>query len=111
MNEKNFRHEIGQRIKKMRTNHNLTQAQLAESLNISVNFLSEIENGKKGLSQETICKICNFFDISADYLLMGKDETYSYQTIINIAESMTMEELDIVIEYLIALKKIRTLKT
>ena len=42
---------------------------------------------------------------------MGKDETYSYQTIINIAESLTIEELDTITEYLTALKKIRTLTT
>lgn len=111
MNENNFRYEIGQRIKKTRISRNLTQAQLAESLNISINFLSEIENGKKGLSQETICKICNFFEISSDYLLLGKNETHSYQTIIDVAEALSTEELDIVIEYLSALKKIRTLST
>ena len=39
--------EIGQRIRQLRILNDFTQAEFAESVDISVNFLSEIENGKK----------------------------------------------------------------
>ena len=109
MRENNYKFEIGQRIKASRIHHKLTQAQLAEALNISVNFLSEVENGKKGLSQETICKICNYFDISADYILFSKEEHLTGQNIIEIADSLSNEELKTITEYLSALHKIRNI--
>ena len=37
--------EIGQRIRQLRTTNDYTQAEFAELTDISVNFLSEIENG------------------------------------------------------------------
>lgn len=109
MSENNYKFEIGQRIKSTRIHHKLTQAQLAEALNISVNFLSEVENGKKGLSQETICKICNYFDITADYILFGKEERLTGQNVIEIADSLSNEELETITEYLSALLKIRSI--
>ncbi|MDR0454336.1 MAG: helix-turn-helix domain-containing protein [Deferribacteraceae bacterium] len=44
----------------------------SELLEISTQFLSEIERGVKGVSAETLYKICNKFGISADSVLMGK---------------------------------------
>lgn len=43
--------EIGQRIRQLRLLSDYTQAEFAELIDISINFLSEIENGKKGVSQ------------------------------------------------------------
>lgn len=34
--------------------------------------MAEIENGKKGMSADTLYKICTRFDLSADYILLGK---------------------------------------
>nr|WP_317359446.1 helix-turn-helix transcriptional regulator [uncultured Tyzzerella sp.] len=62
---------IGARIKEQRKKLNLTRETFSEKISISPQFLSEIENGKKGMSIETLYKICNTFNISADYLLFG----------------------------------------
>ena len=62
---------IGARIKEERKKLNLTRETFSEKISISPQFLSEIENGKKGMSIETLYKICNTFNISADYLLFG----------------------------------------
>ena len=50
--------KIGQRVRQLRILNDYTQAKFAELIDISINFLSEIENGKKGLSQDTLA---NFF--------------------------------------------------
>ena len=44
--------KVGQRIRQLRIQNDYTQAKFAELIDISINFLSEIENGKKGLSQD-----------------------------------------------------------
>lgn len=62
---------MGNRIKEQRKKLKLTRESFSEKINISPQFLSDIENGKKGMSIETLYKICNTFNISADYLLFG----------------------------------------
>ena len=47
------RSAIGRRIRAFRLNNNLTQAQLAEALDVSTNFISEVETGKKIISIDT----------------------------------------------------------
>lgn len=61
--------EIGQRIRGVRRQNDRTQMQFSEDVYITPNFLSEIENGKKGLSCETLYNICETQKVSADYLL------------------------------------------
>lgn len=102
--------EIGKRVHDFRTEHHYTQAQFAEMIDVSVNFLSEIENGKKGMSQETICRLCSYFDISADYLLFGStSKNACVQNLVEIATSLNIQDLDLVIDYLTSLKKIKEL--
>ncbi len=78
----------------------------AEDIYITPNFLSEIENRKKGLS-------CESQKVSADYLLFGdsneEEEISQPKLIIETASQMKSEELSVVIEYLSALKKTKEL--
>lgn len=110
MNTSDLKLSIGKRIHKFRTDNGYTQAQFAELIDISVNFLSEIENGKKGMSQDTICKLCSHFGISADFILFGKTEETSYPkgTLLEIANTLDSNDLDLVIEYLTSLQKMKS---
>ena len=63
--------ETGRRIREIRREQEATQQQFSENIYITPNFLSEIENGKKGLSCETLYNICESQKVSADYLLFG----------------------------------------
>ena len=42
--DKNLKRSVGKRVHDFRVQHDYTQAQFAEFMDISVNFLSEIEN-------------------------------------------------------------------
>lgn len=64
--------QVGRRLRRVRGQMALTREQFAEQVGISPQFLAEIENGKKGMSAETLFKICSRFDLSADYILLGK---------------------------------------
>lgn len=64
--------QVGKRLRRIRSQMDLTREQFAEQASISPQFLAEIENGKKGMSTETLFKICNRFNLSADYILLGK---------------------------------------
>ena len=101
--------EIGQRIRQLRMLNDYTQAKFAELIDISINFLSEIENGKKGLSQDTLAKICKKLNTSADYILFGIKTKQN--SLIDTANSLSTEEIETLIHYLdslIAMKKLQS---
>lgn len=60
--------KLGGRIRKERQAKGITQEQLAEKVDISVNFMSLIENGRN-MSVETLVKIANALGVTVDYLL------------------------------------------
>ena len=66
--------QVGRRLRRIRTQLEMTREQFSEQVGISPQFLAEIENGKKGMSADTLYKICSRFDLSADYLLLGKTD-------------------------------------
>ena len=50
---------VGQNVREIRKNLNLTQEEFAEKLNINAQFLSQIETGKAGISIDNAINICN----------------------------------------------------
>ena len=68
----NVDEQIGKRLWDYRAELKLTREVFSEKCGISAQFLSDIEHGRKGMSVETLYKICTAFEISADYLLFGK---------------------------------------
>ena len=71
---------IGKRLRKQREYMGMTREEFAEKTDISWQFLAEIENGTKGMSAETLYKICTAFGISADHLLLGRENLSSAKT-------------------------------
>ena len=57
------------RLKKIRTDSNISLRKLSEYLEIPSSALSLIENGKQPLREIHVKKISNFFDVTSDYLL------------------------------------------
>ncbi|MDD9146927.1 helix-turn-helix domain-containing protein [Sporolactobacillus sp. KGMB 08714] len=60
---------LGDRIKQLRKEHGLTQAQLAEILNIKKTTISNYETGYSTPSNEMLKNLANVLDASTDYLL------------------------------------------
>lgn len=69
-----FKREIGKRIRKIREEKEMTRDQLAAGAEITTKFLYELENGKKGLSANTLLKIAKALSCSCDYILLGIKE-------------------------------------
>lgn len=97
---------IGSRLRKQRELLDLTREQFAEKIDISPQFLAEIENGTKGMSAETLYKICQNCGISANFLLMGK-EHYSLESsnLGKLISDIPAKYLPLVDEYILLLKK------
>ena len=54
---------IGKKIKEYRLKNHLTQEELAEKLDISVKYISRIENGSGGVKLETLINAMNLLGI------------------------------------------------
>ena len=64
--------EIGNRIRQLRKDQGMTQAQLAMKLNIGDRHLRKIEAGEKGPSIDILVEVATLFNVSLDYIIMGK---------------------------------------
>ena len=63
--------EMGQRIIERRKKLGLTQEALAEKGEMTTQFVSYAESGKRAMRPENLMKICSALGVSADYLLTG----------------------------------------
>ena len=64
---------IGKRISYIRKERGYTQEKLAELANISIQFLSDIENNKKSMTVKTLRQIADSLNISTDYIIYGRE--------------------------------------
>jgi len=68
-----MKHKFNEQLKILRLENNLTRAQLAEKLNVSVRLISYWENGQRECDFDMLIKIADLFSISIDYLLGRKE--------------------------------------
>jgi len=73
MTENELKTIVRANIKRFREYRKWTQAQLAEKLDISINFLSDIENGKKWFSPATMVKFASILNIEPFELFKPAD--------------------------------------
>ncbi|MCR5154692.1 MAG: helix-turn-helix domain-containing protein [Lachnospiraceae bacterium] len=72
--------EVGERLRLSREEKKMTRDDFSEAVDLSVQFYSEVEKGKKGLSVESLYRICEIHDISADYILFGEKNRETRET-------------------------------
>jgi transcriptional regulator with XRE-family HTH domain len=66
---------MGNRIRELRTNMSLSQEQLADKLGVTKQAISQMERGVRKPSMEMLDALCDFFNVSADYLRGIEDIT------------------------------------
>lgn len=66
--------ESGVRLKKLRTEMEMTQEEIAELVGIAQSSYARIESGKKGVSIDTLVAIADVLNTSLDYIILGKAE-------------------------------------
>ena len=68
--------KLGRKIREARLKLNLTQAQLAEAIDISDTYMGAIERGERSLTLDTLVRLVNRLGVTVDYLLL-KQKTSS----------------------------------
>lgn len=63
---------LGERVAARRKSLGLTQEQVAEELDVSVQMISNLECGRKAVRLPNLIKLSELLNISCDYILTGK---------------------------------------
>ena len=63
--------EIGGQVKRARDAANITQEQLAERIDVSPQYVSDLERGVVGVSIPTLKRLCSALGVSSDTILFG----------------------------------------
>ncbi len=66
--EKSYRQMIGKKIKLARARNNYTQEALAEKLQLSTRYISQLERGIAFGSATTLVNLCNALEINTNFL-------------------------------------------
>lgn len=67
--------ETGERIMGLRKQRRLSREKLAEMSDISVQFLADIEKGRKNMTVTTLRKIAAALCVTTDYIVNGKENS------------------------------------
>ena len=86
------RYGIAERRKAMQ----LTQEKLAEKMGVSLQSISSIELGKKGIRPENLANLCLHLETTADYILYGKRSSTQMTDIVKKLSNLPADEYAIV---------------
>ncbi|MDE6774595.1 MAG: helix-turn-helix domain-containing protein [Treponemataceae bacterium] len=73
MTETEIRALFGWNLKRLRKLRGVSQMQLADSVNMAFTFISDIENGKKWVSPETVAKFTQSLNAEPHHFFLPKD--------------------------------------
>jgi transcriptional regulator with XRE-family HTH domain len=66
---------LNQRLKELRNEKNFTLKFVAEQLNVTIRTICRYEDGSREPSISMLKNLCDFYDVSADYLI-GRTDDY-----------------------------------
>lgn len=80
----NYNLEVGTRIRSVRESLHMTRERFSEKCDISDSFLAAVECGKKSITVKTLKKICSAANVSADYIVFGRNNDFESDNIIEL---------------------------
>ena len=90
-----FLKEIGKRIIERRKQLGLTQEALAEKGEVTAQFVSYAESGKRAMRPENLYKISSALGVSANYLLTGDIVEKDLSNLVKKMKNLTPSQLRI----------------
>ena len=87
---------VGAKVRAAREQAGLTQERLAALIDVTPQYLSDLERGKVGFSVPTFKRMCEVLCLSADEVLMGRDGENDITPIVERLRRMPAEHLAIV---------------
>jgi len=78
---KNSTIKIGKNLQQIRKSYGYTQERLAEEIECSARYISDVEQDRAKPSYENLVKICNIFNVGLDYVFNDYLENKSEDSI------------------------------
>ena len=104
--QKEYKAAMGRRIQQARKASQITQMKFAEEIDVSTQYISDLERGIVGCSVPTLLKICDVLDVSADFLLRGQEPKAQRSSAVSEEFSeLSPQELELVEEGFALLKR------
>lgn len=97
--------EIGKRIQSRRKQQGLTQEQLADRMNVSIQMISNLERGNKAIRIDNLINLCQILDVSTDYILTGKETQDDFHALTARIEALSpanRKMIEMLIDYCIS---------
>lgn len=85
--------EMGARIAERRKQLGWTQEQAAEAAGLSWQFFACVERGIKNIRAESLLKLSRAMNVSADYILTGKQSQADYGHLLKYLEPLSEMQL------------------
>ncbi len=85
--------KVGNNIKLMRVQHNMSQIELAGLLGISQTHMSNIERGRGQVTLSQVNKISQIFECSLDEVVKGEESVYSKKDDSVLPENINVNDL------------------
>lgn len=103
--------QIGTQIKTARESAKMTQETLAERIDVSPQYVSDLERGVVGVSIATLKRICLALGVSSDMILFGESAGDEFAPLLEKCRSLSTEHAAILREimekYICAVKLTR----
>ncbi len=102
---------VGRRMQRLRKENGYTQEQIAAALNVTVAFISNIENNRAKMNLRVVTYYARLLNVSIDYLLQSEDDeessrdTILNQEILRLLQHYTIEEKEKLVKILRLLKE------
>ena len=96
--EKEINIQIGEQIKAARERAKMTQESLAERIEVSPQYVSDLERGVVGVSISTLKKICLALGVSSDQILFGSTQSNDFAPVSEKCRCLSHEQFTILCE-------------
>ena len=97
---------VGSRIRAKRQQQSLTQEKLAEKLDVSTQFIYQIEHDVRMPSVANLIKLSDILDVSIDFLLKGREIKQGDELELLLSE-LPQNERDLLYKSLTSIKKLK----
>ena len=97
--------EMGRRIQLRRKQQGLTQEQLADRMNVSIQMISNLERGNKAIRIDNLINLSQILDVSTDYILTGKETQDDFHALMARIEALSpanRKMIEMLVDYCIS---------
>ena len=86
--------KIGERIRSIRENLNMSREKFSEMIDVSDVFLGQVERGERSLSIKSLFRVVSFTGVSSDYILFGNLDSSKHDRIFRILDNSSDEAVE-----------------